>query len=157
MKETSTTRGTIIEEPYSSLMALREAHLRLLREYRQHQGVDEEFVQRLNEFRNRARKTGTVLNDESEREIAQQALDHWATILYKEGESALAVRIDDFDLERAPYLPDDVRPYVGLDAFTETSTEIFFGRKTFVAYLRGYSNNQVAFPRRRSIIRMEAR
>ncbi len=138
MQDTSDIKDPIIGEPYSSLMALREAHLRLLREYRQHQGVDEEFAQRLKVFRNRARKTGTILNDESERDIAQQALDHWATILYEEGESALAVRIDDFDIERAPYLPDDVRPYVGLDAFTETTTEIFFGRKAFVAYLRNF-------------------
>lgn len=138
MKETSDIKDAIIDEPYSSLMALREVHIRLLKEYRQHQGVDNEFTQRLKEFRNRTRKTGTVLNDESEREIAQQALDHWATVLYEEGESTLAVRIDDFDLERAPYLPDDVRPYVGLDAFTETTTEIFFGRKAFVAYLRNF-------------------
>ena len=59
-------------------------------------------------------------------------LDYWAAFLYRSGveppESALA----EFDWNLAPELPDELCPYVGLDAFSEIEQGIFFGRERLV-------------------------
>lgn len=117
--------------PYVSLAALRAAHNHLLTEHRQF-GNTPQVLRAARAFIQQGRVLGTLLDDEDERTVAQGALDYWAAILYRSGIEPPESALTEFDWSLAPELADDLCPYVGLDAFSETQQAVFFGRERLV-------------------------
>ncbi len=117
--------------PFVSLTALRASHNQLLTAHRQF-GSTPAFLAGASAFIEQGRAIGALLDSEEERAVAQSLLDYWAAILYRSGveppESALA----EFDWNLAPELPDEMCPYVGLDAFSEIEQGVFFGRERLI-------------------------
>jgi beta-lactamase class A len=133
MSETTTTvrDGSV---PFPSLTALRAAHVDLLKRYRDSNAVPEILADITALIRD-GRATGALLNDTEERWTAQNLLDYWATTLYQREQDPPDTTLVDFDPLLAPELPDDICPYVGLDAFLERDYDRFFGRQYMVADL----------------------
>lgn len=117
--------------PFPSLASLRAAHGELLR--RRHEGGGSPtFLADLAEFIRIGRLTGALLDSDAERDAAQGLLDYWATALYRVGQEPPDAALADFDPELAPELPDTPCPYLGLDAFSEDSYGLFFGRRRLI-------------------------
>src|SRR5262249_44403411 len=67
--------------PFPSLAAMRARHTDLLRSLPA-RGLEQRQVQLVNEFLERGRDTGVVLDVPSDREAAQGLLDYWKATLY---------------------------------------------------------------------------
>ncbi len=116
---------------FPSLSALRSAHTALLQLHRE-QGESEAVLVAVEDFLRQGQATGAVLDNEAERWTAQSLLDYWtATLLSSTGEPPALpdAMLADFDPQLAPELPDELCPYVGLDAFHEAESDVFFGRQ----------------------------
>lgn len=116
---------------YTSLHALRAAHVRLLAQERTESGRPE-FVERVREFLYQGSATGALLYDHNDRRAAQSLLDYWAAGLYVPGDGLPMAVLEPFDLSIAPELPDTPAPYIGLDPFDEQTRDRFFGRAELV-------------------------
>jgi cell division protein FtsL len=117
---------------FSTFEDLQAEHTQLLRDYHSTGGTAELKSQAVL-FINRGRRTGAVLDDEDQRQAAQQILDHWATLLFRmAGESPEATLVD-FDPNQLPVLSDADCPYLGLDAFGEDQHERFYGRERLLS------------------------
>jgi WD40 repeat protein/tetratricopeptide (TPR) repeat protein len=122
--------------PFRSLTSMREAHSELIRKGREDGDAERspEFVNAIIIFVRRAVATGTILDQHSDRSAAQGLVDYWLTIIYRSGrdfpdaETTLA----DFDISRQPELSSEDCPYLGLETFSETKAEFFFGRKNLL-------------------------
>ncbi|HMN27272.1 MAG TPA: hypothetical protein PKE45_03885, partial [Caldilineaceae bacterium] len=66
---------------------------------------------------------------------AQSLLDYWSATLISAGQEAPYALLAAFDPPLAPTLPDSLCPYVGLDAFREETSQLFFGRHRLVELL----------------------
>lgn len=122
---------------FPSLSALRSAHSALLQAHRE-QGDSEAFFAAAEAFLRQGRATGALLDNEAERWTAQSLLDYWmATLLSNASERPAPADtiLADFDPALAPELPDELCPYVGLDAFREPQSGIFFGRQRLAELL----------------------
>lgn len=117
--------------PFVSLTSLRTSHNQLLTMHRRF-GDSPGVLARASTLIEQGKACGVFLDVENERATAQSLLDYWAAILYRAGveppESALA----EFDWSQAPELSDELCPYVGLDAFSESEQAIFFGRERLI-------------------------
>lgn len=113
---------------YPSLASLRAVHNDLLALHRQ-EGNAQDALVRASAFIEQGRATGAVLDVEEDRWAAQGLLDYWSAILYRTGIEPPDATLFDFDPELAPELPDDLVPYVGLDAFSEAKQAMFRGRQ----------------------------
>jgi energy-coupling factor transporter ATP-binding protein EcfA2 len=124
--------------PFPSLAALRAEHNRLLQLHRE-QGDLTPLAGQIEEFLHRGRATGAVLDGEQERWTAQSLLDYWTATLISAGPNGHTpphdVILVDFDPTQAPELADELCPYVGLDAFREETSGVFFGRQRLAALL----------------------
>jgi WD40 repeat protein/energy-coupling factor transporter ATP-binding protein EcfA2 len=122
----------VTESPFSSIVALRERHLELLKRHRERSDdsalldADEAFVQS-------ACLTGLLLDREADRDEAQRIVDTWATRLYRSGREVDESTLCEFDETLSP--PPTGRPYVGFDAFSESDRKFFCGRDALVAEL----------------------
>jgi WD40 repeat protein/tetratricopeptide (TPR) repeat protein len=130
------------EIPYTSLAAVRAAHLDLLREFRAAGGnrddtVPPGLVGKTEQFVRDASRTGTFLDREADQREAQGILDAWVTRLYRSGRDPGDITLAEFDKSRAPELPDAACPYLGLNAFTPERADVFFGRQTLIDELIG--------------------
>jgi hypothetical protein len=122
------------EITFQSLYALRAAHQQLIR--RRHEiGDTDELLTEVDRFMQRAQATGALLDANDERQSAQSLLDYWATVYYRLGDEPPDSTLADFNPQLAPNLPDELCPYVGLDAFREADGEKFFGRHALIARL----------------------
>src|SRR6266545_1824816 len=119
---------------YPSLAALREAHGAIL-EQRRLRGETPDLFAAAEQFIRRGIATGALLDDSEERRAAQNLLNYWANALYRAGREPVDATLADFDPLLAPELPDALCPYLGLDAFSETSANRFFGRQELIARL----------------------
>ena len=72
--------------------------------------------------------TGAVLDDEQDRWETQGLLDYWYSVLYRAGRQPSKPRLARLD-EKLLRLDDAACPYLGLDAFREADSRLFFGRK----------------------------
>lgn len=117
--------------PFASATVLRGAHAELLKTYRQ-QGVTQTLADNAADFLIRASATGAILDDEEERWEAQEVLDYWSALLFRHGHSASNTVLQDFAPMLAPVLPDSACPYMGLHAFGDSNSRIFFGRDALV-------------------------
>jgi WD40 repeat protein len=121
-------------EGYPTLAALREAHGALLKQ-RRAAGETPELLARGEHFVQRGVATGALLDTSEDRRTAQSLLNYWANLLYRADRAPLDATLVEFDPLLAPTLPDALCPYLGLDAFSESSAERFFGRQELIAHL----------------------
>jgi WD40 repeat protein/tetratricopeptide (TPR) repeat protein len=121
--------------PFQSLTKMREAHTELLKRHRDTGSSPEpEFIDATIEFVRRARVTGAMLDQDDDRCMAQGLIDYWLTIIYRSGREfpESEATLEDFDISRQPELKSSDCPYVGLETFSETKAEFFFGRQKLV-------------------------
>jgi uncharacterized protein YkwD len=119
---------------FPSLASLRAAHSELLK--RSRAGSDtSDVMAAIQDFIQRGRATGALLDAEADRWAAQTQLDYWSTQLYRPGQPAIDATLDDFDPTLAPALDDALCPYLGLDAFHENNQQLFFGRARLIGEL----------------------
>ena len=121
-------------DPFASLTALRAAHTELLRHHRA-VGETPEFVADVERFLVGSWVTGAILAEEDDRSTAQSLIDYWNTTLYRAGTATRSLTLAEFDPLLSPELPESACPYLGLDAFSEASTSLFFGRRRIVTEL----------------------
>lgn len=122
---------------FTSLAAMRVTHTALLRQYRA-QGSSRELLDAAARFLGQASATGAVLDSDDDRMAAQSLLDYWAAILTRADYPTTRAVLDDFDPALSPTLADALCPYVGLEAFSEQTQELYFGRRRVVDELIGY-------------------
>ena len=118
------TTGTELRDTHSSLL---KRHSEILKAGKE-MSDDSKFLDDLENFIRRGKETGVYLDADAERWDAQSLLNYWATTLYRAGRKPPDVNLAEFQLDKAPYLPDSSCPYQGLDAFNETDQDKFFGR-----------------------------
>lgn len=116
---------------YVSMTSLRTVHKQLLASHRQY-GSTPRLLTEAIAFIERGKAIGAWLDNDTERAAAQSILDYWYAILYRSGSESPDSALAEFDLSLAPELPDELCPYVGLDAFSETKQGVFFGRERLV-------------------------
>lgn len=123
---------------YPSLASLRARHAELLQRCRGDDGapparaisaIAPGTIADITAFVTAGRATGSALDDEHDRDVAQGLLDYWSAILIREGLEPPDATLADFDPGLAPELPDAACPYVGLAAFDEAQSRLFFGRQ----------------------------
>ena len=119
---------------FPSLASLRAAHNELLKRYRA-TGDTPDTAAAIQDFIQRGRATGALLDAEADRWAAQTQLDYWSTQLYRPGQTPIDATLDDFDPSLAPELADALCPYLGLDAFHENNQQVFFGRERLIGEL----------------------
>ena len=120
-----------VVERFASLASLRTSHNDLLQAYHR-QGDMPEILERVRMFIVQGQATGALLDEENDRWIAQGLLDYWSATLHRAGEAFSDAALAEFDPELAPELPDELCPYVGLDAFSEQRQAVFFGRQRLI-------------------------
>jgi energy-coupling factor transporter ATP-binding protein EcfA2 len=116
---------------FPSLDSLRAAHAELLKRQRE-AGSTPELQDEVEDLVRRGQATGALLDVGDERWAAQGVLDYWATALFRLAGKTIDATLDEFDPELAPELADEDCPYVGLDAFRESTFGLFFGRERLV-------------------------
>jgi WD40 repeat protein len=119
---------------YPSLAALQAAHNGLLQLQRQDADAPA-FLAEVAAFLREGAATGALLDADADRRTAQGLLDYWVARLYRVGEDPPDATLAEFDPALAPELPDDLCPYLGLDAFREVDGDKFFGRDELIARL----------------------
>lgn len=140
-----TKQRTAAEEsgPFESLLELRAQHLEMTRTIHRN-GCDEDVVDRIRQFIDRAKAIGTRLDSSADRDAAQNIITYWASYLFTAGDrealSAALPVLDPFDSANAPDLDKAACPYKALSAFGEEDAGGFFGRgdavKTLLDRLR---------------------
>ncbi len=122
-------------EPFASLAALKAAHADLLRRQREARNAPD-LLAEVEQAIRRGAVTGVLLDTEDERWQAQNILDYWSTRLYRPDYEPPDATLAEFDPALAPALDDALCPYLGLDAFGEARSEVFFGRERLIAELQ---------------------
>ncbi|NEQ42233.1 MAG: AAA family ATPase [Leptolyngbya sp. SIOISBB] len=119
---------------FPSLLSLRVTHSELLKRH-QAQGDESETLTLIAAFIHKAKATGTIIDDEEERSLAQGFLDYWSAILYRAGQEPPEATLYDFDPQLAPKPDDSQCPYVGLKPYRESEQALFYGRQPLVRQL----------------------
>jgi len=119
-------------QAFASFTTFRLAHTDLLRRTRDGTPLPALQEQMLT-FLASGVQTGALFDNDEERQSAQTMLDYWAALLYRQGIESPDPTLLEFDPARAPELPDALCPYVGLDAFSEHTAGMFFGRDKLIA------------------------
>lgn len=119
---------------YQSLAAMRTAHAKLVQKRRE-KGVTPEFLAQVTTFIMRGKGIGALLDSVKDRQAGQSLLDYWENVLNKKGQESIDPTLEEFDPTLAPEIPDELCPYLGLDAFREGNQNIFFGRQRLVNQL----------------------
>jgi len=116
---------------FASLAELRAVQARL-GERRRQDAESTALWDAVEDFVRRGAATGIVLDSEEDRWSVQGLLDYWAAALERAGRPRGDSSLVEFDPELAPELPDTACPYLGLSAFQETNSHMFFGRDALV-------------------------
>ncbi len=116
--------------PYPSLPVLRGVHRELVT--RRRQGVDEPFLQDVTDFILRGSATGQLLEADEDRWDAQNLLDYWSNELFHNERVGPDATLAEYNPKAAPLLKDEQCPYLGLDAFSSSEHDYFFGRDEVV-------------------------
>lgn len=119
---------------FPSAASLRSAHEDLVRR-RRSEGDTSGVIAEIHLFIEHGCQTGRLLDDEGERRSSQAMLDYWSNALIRLDQDPGDATLYEFDPSLAPELPDELCPYVGLDAFSENNTSQFFGRQRLVQTL----------------------
>lgn len=126
---------------YPSLVALQTAHNELLRRQR-HEHDTPALHAAVLDFLHAGALSGALLDADPDRRTAQGLLDYWVARLYRVGEEPPDATLAEFDPALAPDLPDQLCPYLGLNAFQEADGDKFFGRTELIARLVEQLGNQ---------------
>lgn len=121
---------------FSSLASLKAANNELLKRRRNEENTAG-FLNDVKGFIEKVQVTGTILNVEDERWTSQSLLDYWLNFLCRADIQTLnsELTLAPFDPALAPELDESKRPYLGLDAFRETTHSLFFGRQKLIEEL----------------------
>jgi energy-coupling factor transporter ATP-binding protein EcfA2 len=119
---------------FPSLASLRAAHSELLKRHRE-SGSTLELLAEIEEFIYRGRATGALLDTDEDRWASQSLLDYWSAILYRAGREPPDATLAEFDSALAPELDDARCPYLGLEAFREEKSNLFYGRQRLLEKL----------------------
>ncbi|MBW4548330.1 MAG: WD40 repeat domain-containing protein [Symplocastrum torsivum CPER-KK1] len=119
---------------FPSLASLRAAHSELLKRHRE-TGSTPELLAEMEEFIYRGRATGALLDTDEDRWASQSLLDYWSAILYRAGREPPDATLAEFDPALAPELDDARCPYLGLEAFREEKSNLFYGRQRLLEKL----------------------
>ncbi len=119
-------------ESFSSLLTLRTHHRKLL-ERRGKDGNTTEFLDAVEIFVQQGAATGVLLDARSDRWQAQNLIDYWANELYHARRKAPDTTLAEFDYSLAPELDDSLCPYLGLQTFSYSQHDLFFGRTSLIA------------------------
>jgi WD40 repeat protein len=120
------------EGRFASLAALRLVHSRLLAAQDEAEGQVEPFAPGAEELLELGAATGAVLDESQDRWEAQGLLDYWYNAMYRAGRRPQRPRLARFDAEQLPSLAGVRSPYLGLAAFSENDTDLFFGRQALL-------------------------
>jgi hypothetical protein len=117
--------------PYDNFSALSDAHEQLL--VKQHEGSPvATMMEDVSGFIERARETGILLYTSDQRSVAQAFIDYWTAMIYRAGGAADQTNLVRFDERVFPALSNEQCPYVGLEAFREWQSHLFFGRSRLI-------------------------
>jgi sugar lactone lactonase YvrE/energy-coupling factor transporter ATP-binding protein EcfA2 len=119
---------------FPSLASLRAAHSELLKRHRE-SGSTTELLTEIEEFIYRGRATGALLDSDEDRWASQSLLDYWSAIFYRAGREPPDATLAEFDPALAPELDDARCPYLGLEAFREEKSNLFYGRQRLLEKL----------------------
>ncbi len=129
--------------PFLSLTSLRDTHTDLMKDRRQGKPT-ELFWSQVMEFLRRGQAGGAYLDDDGERATAQSLLDYWENQLFHANYELPETILAEFDPTVFPEIPDNLCPYVGLDAFRAENQHLFYGRSQLVdTLLRHVMVNQL--------------
>jgi WD40 repeat protein len=117
---------------FASLAAFRLAHSRLLAAQDEARGGVEPIARRAEELLDLGAATGAVLDENQDRWEAQGLLDYWYNALYRAGRRPRRPRLIPFDAKELPSLEGVRCPYLGLSAFSEDDSDLFFGRQALL-------------------------
>ena len=123
---------------FPSLAVMKAAHLKLLE---RESASGPAFLDDVREFMLRASATGRVLDDDKERGIAQTLLNYWVTVLIRAGEPEEKIprtTLAELDENAGRDLDDSQCPYRGLDAYSESTAHLFFGRRQVIEEWLGF-------------------
>lgn len=126
--------GTLACFQMPSLSSLRSAHSELLKRHRE-TGSTPELLAEMEEFIYRGRATGALLDTDEDRWASQSLLDYWSAILYRAGREPPDATLAEFESALAPELDDARCPYLGLEAFREKKSNLFYGRQRLLEKL----------------------
>jgi formylglycine-generating enzyme required for sulfatase activity len=125
--------------PFMSFASFRDTHRDLLKRRREEkkEGDEEtaEFWMAVDEFLQRGRAAGAFLDEDSDREAAQNLLDYWETQLFHSGRDIPDMILAEFNPNLQPEIPDERCPYVGLNAFDSSNQHLFYGRDQLIGEL----------------------
>ncbi len=125
--------------PFMSFVSFRDTHRDLLkrrREEKKEQGEETpDFWTAVDEFLQRGRAAGAFLDEDTDREAAQNLLDYWETQLFHAGRDIPDMILAEFNANLQPEIPDDRCPYVGLNAFDTNNQHQFYGRDQLIGEL----------------------
>ncbi|MBD2459111.1 hypothetical protein H6G80_34315 [Nostoc sp. FACHB-87] len=119
---------------FASLASLRAAHSELLKRHRE-SGSTSELLKEIETFICQGRATGALLDTDEDRWASQSLLDYWTAILYRAGHEPPDATLAEFDPTLAPELDDTLCPYLGLEAFREEKSSLFYGRQRLLEKL----------------------
>jgi WD40 repeat protein len=132
--QNSTEAAVSAAEPYPSFAALRDAHRELLRNEREK--TDRlAFLDKVEQFCERAYATGALLDLEEDRRAGQSLLNYWVATLYGDDRMPANTILADYDMSAVHPIADDACPYPGSRAFREEDAKNFFGRQTSIDYV----------------------
>jgi energy-coupling factor transporter ATP-binding protein EcfA2 len=112
--------------PFPSLSSLKEAHVQLLKDYRN--GETDTIFGQIENFIRRAKATGALLDANQDRETSQALLDYWVFVLIRVRRDPPEAILAEFDSSLSPTLSEGSCPYMGLEAFGEKDKDLYFGR-----------------------------
>lgn len=124
-----------LPEMFPSIAALRAAHTQLLKQQQIQPEDAPELLAAIEQFIQQGQVSGALIDGDDDRWACQSLLDYWSTVLYRTGKPIADVTLAEFDPSFLPTLDDSLCPYLGLEAFRESSHNHFFGRHRLVDIL----------------------
>jgi hypothetical protein len=129
-------------KPFASLMELMAQSDDLRRRYHasgSESGVDRkgsllppEILATARELIDRGQATGRVLLSHADRLTAQNVLDYWLTVFYREKQTPPDATLAAYDRELAKVRPKQYCPFLGLEARIDRAPHPYYGREEFV-------------------------
>ncbi len=121
--------------PFMSFLSFRDTHRELLKHRRNLQkgNEPESFWADIYEFLARGEAAGQFLDDDEDRDAAQNLLDYWQNQLFHAHKEAPDAFLQEFDPLLQPEIPDERCPYIGLNAFDDSNEHLFYGRSQLIS------------------------
>ncbi len=120
--------------PFMSFLSFRDTHRELLKQRRGFEKGNEpdQFWQDVYEFLERGEAAGQFLDNDEDRDAAQNLLDYWQNQLFHAAKDTPDAFLQEFNPLLQPEIPDDRCPYIGLNAFDGSNEHLFYGRSQLI-------------------------